>query len=89
MDKPAGPVSPERKLKPGCLQTYPYWHRIEDALSEAKINYTRLDGGMHRTERTKALSTFKSDMSCEVLLVSLRAGGVGWVFCKAAAVGRD
>lgn len=50
---------------------------IEDALNEAHIKFERLDGGMVRAERSKSLNTFKVDPSCEVLLVSLRAGGVG------------
>ncbi len=51
--------------------------KIEDALECWNIRYERLDGTMKREERTKALEEFKFDKSCEVLLVSLRAGGVG------------
>ena len=32
---------------------------------------------MRRDERTKAMDALKHDPSCEVLLVSLKAGGVG------------
>lgn len=32
---------------------------------------------MKRDERTKAMDALKHDPSCEVLLVSLKAGGVG------------
>jgi SWI/SNF-related matrix-associated actin-dependent regulator of chromatin subfamily A3 len=32
---------------------------------------------MNREQRTKAMDAFKLDPACEVLLVSLRAGGVG------------
>lgn len=42
-----------------------------------KIRYDRLDGTMKREERSKALDTLKYDPGCEVLLVSLKAGGVG------------
>ena len=52
-------------------------HRIEDALEAAGIRYDRLDGTMKRDERTRAMDALKNDPRCEVLLVSLRAGGVG------------
>ena len=51
--------------------------RIEDALADTNIKYDRLDGTMKRDDRTKAMERLKQDPSCEVLLVSLRAGGVG------------
>ena len=54
-----------------------YVHRIEDALEIANIRYDRLDGTMKRDERTKAMEALKHDPGCEVLLVSLKAGGVG------------
>ena len=41
------------------------------------IRYSRLDGTMKRDERTRAMDSLKHDPSCEVLLVSLKAGGVG------------
>ena len=51
--------------------------RIEDALYAAGIRFERLDGTMKRDDRTKAMDALKYDPSCEVLLVSLKAGGVG------------
>ena len=51
--------------------------RIEDALEAAGIRYDRLDGTMKRDERTRAMDALKNDPACEVLLVSLNAGGVG------------
>ena len=51
--------------------------RIEDALEAAGIRYDRLDGTMKRDDRTRAMDTLKHDPGCEVLLVSLKAGGVG------------
>lgn len=54
-----------------------YLFRIEDALLIHKIRYDRLDGTMKREERSKALDALKHDPRCEVLLVSLKAGGVG------------
>ncbi|KAI0756790.1 SNF2 family N-terminal domain-containing protein [Daedaleopsis nitida] len=51
--------------------------KVEDALEIANIRYDRLDGTMKRDERTKAMDALKHDPGCEVLLVSLKAGGVG------------
>lgn len=39
--------------------------------------YTRYQGGMSMEERAEALGTFKSDVDCQVMLVSIKAGGVG------------
>lgn len=52
-------------------------YRIEDALEVAGIRYDRLDGTMKRDDRTRAMEALKHDPGCEVLLVSLKAGGVG------------
>lgn len=62
-------------------QSLPFFLKISigDELDGANIKYGRLDGGMNRDQRTKAMDTFKIDPACEVLLVSLRAGGVGFV----------
>jgi hypothetical protein len=51
--------------------------RVEDALEAAGIRYDRLDGTMKRDDRTRAMDALKHDPGCEVLLVSLKAGGVG------------
>ena len=51
--------------------------RVEDALETAGIRYDRLDGTMKRDERSRAMDALKQDPGCEVLLVSLKAGGVG------------
>lgn len=51
--------------------------KVEEALDFAGIRYERLDGTMKREERTKSMEALKHDKSCEVLLVSLKAGGVG------------
>ncbi|KAG9000526.1 hypothetical protein FRB94_005376 [Tulasnella sp. JGI-2019a] len=51
--------------------------KVEDALEAAQIKYDRLDGTMKRDDRTRAMEALKTDPRCEVLLVSLRAGGVG------------
>lgn len=54
-----------------------YSSRIEDALELADIQYNRLDGTMKRDERTRAMDDLKYNPACEILLVSLKAGGVG------------
>ncbi|TFK77265.1 hypothetical protein BDN72DRAFT_807909 [Pluteus cervinus] len=51
--------------------------KIEEALELAQIRYDRLDGTMKRDDRTRAMDALKYDPGCEVLLVSLKAGGVG------------
>ncbi|GAA5920321.1 hypothetical protein JCM1841_004530 [Sporobolomyces salmonicolor] len=51
--------------------------RLGDALEAEHIAYRRLDGAMNRDQRGAAMEAFKTDPKCEVLLVSLRAGGVG------------
>ncbi|KAG6911568.1 hypothetical protein DXG01_011870 [Tephrocybe rancida] len=51
--------------------------KIEDALEASGIQYDRLDGTMKRDDRTRAMDELKHNPSCEVLLVSLKAGGVG------------
>jgi SNF2 family DNA or RNA helicase len=50
---------------------------VEDALQLAGNHYARLDGTMKRDERIRAMDALKLDPGCEVLLVSLKAGGVG------------
>ncbi|KAF8934716.1 hypothetical protein BGZ58_005472 [Dissophora ornata] len=50
---------------------------IEDGLRENKINFTRLDGTMQRSDRTQALTDFKDKPDVGVILISLKAGGVG------------
>lgn len=60
--------------------------RIEDAIVDAGIGYDRLDGSMKLDERVKAMDRLRSDPSCEVLLVSLRAGGVGLNLTAASRV---
>ncbi|KAJ4485943.1 SNF2 family N-terminal domain-containing protein [Lentinula aciculospora] len=51
--------------------------KIEDALEAAGIRYDRLDGTMKRDDRSRAMDALKHEPGCEVLLVSLKAGGVG------------
>ncbi|KAF8465247.1 SNF2 family N-terminal domain-containing protein [Kalaharituber pfeilii] len=60
---------------------------LEPALSRAKIPFVRFDGTMSQSQRVEAIKKFQSNPSFMVLLISLRAGGVGlnltsarWVF---------
>ncbi|KAI1318098.1 hypothetical protein EDD11_007150 [Mortierella claussenii] len=50
---------------------------IEDGLRENQIKFTRLDGTMQRCDRTAALNDFKDNPDVDVILISLKAGGVG------------
>lgn len=50
---------------------------ITMALQEEGITYTRLDGKMTRTARTRAMDSFRENPSVQVILVSITAGGLG------------
>ncbi|KAI8320082.1 hypothetical protein GQ54DRAFT_247980, partial [Martensiomyces pterosporus] len=50
---------------------------IEPLLEQRGILFARLDGKMSRPQRESSLDRFKSGADIEVLLLSLRAGGVG------------
>ncbi|KAL0083977.1 P-loop containing nucleoside triphosphate hydrolase protein [Phycomyces blakesleeanus] len=53
---------------------------IQIALQEANISFARLDGSQSQAQREKVLSNFSSEnkeQKTDVLLISLRAGGVG------------
>ncbi|KAJ2335312.1 hypothetical protein GGH91_005504, partial [Coemansia sp. RSA 2671] len=50
---------------------------IQPLLRQRNIRFTRLDGKMQRMHRERNLALFKTDPGIEVLLLSLRAGGVG------------
>jgi len=51
--------------------------KIEEGLELCNIHFERLDGTMKREDRSKSMDELKFNKRCEVLLVSLRAGGVG------------
>jgi SWI/SNF-related matrix-associated actin-dependent regulator of chromatin subfamily A3 len=52
---------------------------IEIELRKKNIGYARLDGSMKRTDRTNAIVSFQNDSSTVVMLVSIKAGGVGYL----------
>jgi SNF2 family DNA or RNA helicase len=50
---------------------------VEIELRKRKVGYCRLDGSMKRVDRTSAILSFQSDPETVVMLVSIKAGGVG------------
>ncbi|EPE06931.1 dna repair protein rad5 [Ophiostoma piceae UAMH 11346] len=50
---------------------------IEPALQRSNMKFMRLDGSMSQKERTAVLERFKQSSQFTVLLLSLKAGGVG------------
>ncbi|KAJ3412131.1 hypothetical protein HDV05_001169 [Chytridiales sp. JEL 0842] len=79
--------------KSGPLKTvvFSQWTSVLD-LIEAPLKasgfetFARLDGKMKRQDRSLALDRFKSDSNCNVLLLSLKAGGVGLNLTHASRV---
>jgi SNF2 family DNA or RNA helicase len=52
-------------------------HLVGSRLSSSDISWLKLDGSMVRSRRTAVMSSFSSDDSIRVLLVSLTAGNLG------------
>lgn len=50
---------------------------VEIELRKRNVGYSRLDGSMKRADRTNAIVSFQSDPETVVMLVSIKAGGVG------------
>jgi len=50
---------------------------VEIELKKRKMGYTRLDGSMKRIDRTNAIVSFQCNPETVVMLVSIKAGGVG------------
>ncbi|KAI7957589.1 hypothetical protein MJO28_004684 [Puccinia striiformis f. sp. tritici] len=85
-DQDYNPNDPDADFKPtkGAVVksvVFSQWTKLLDkiasALDEFNIQYKKLDGTMNRAERNRSMDALKADPKCEVLLVSLRAGGVG------------
>ena len=55
---------------------------VSIAFDDHKINYCRLDGSMSAAARNASIAEFKSDPEITVILVSLMAGGVGYVLVR-------
>jgi len=52
---------------------------VEIELKKRNIGYSRLDGSMKRSDRTNAIVSFQCDPGTIIMLVSIKAGGVGLV----------
>ena len=50
---------------------------IQKHLKEARIGYTRIDGGLAMKERVRNIESFKTDPGITVFLISLKAGATG------------
>ena len=61
---------------------------VEIELRKRKVGYTRLDGSMKRADRTNAIVSFQTDPETVVMLVSIKAGGVGYVPSLIVLTGR-
>lgn len=59
---------------------------IEPALDKANMKFLRLDGSISQKARTVVLDEFKSSNKFTILLISLRAGGVGLNLTQAKRV---
>ncbi|KAF3216892.1 DNA helicase rad5 [Orbilia oligospora] len=59
---------------------------IEPALTRERIQFVRFDGGMSQQQRSVVLTKFKAHTGGLVLLISLKAGGVGLNLTEAKRV---
>ncbi|KAK6533484.1 DNA helicase rad5 [Orbilia ellipsospora] len=59
---------------------------IEPALARERIQFVRFDGAMSQQQRSVVLAKFKSHVGGMVLLISLKAGGVGLNLTEAKRV---
>ncbi|TPX50784.1 hypothetical protein SeLEV6574_g00692 [Synchytrium endobioticum] len=59
---------------------------LEGPLREEGFKCVRLDGKMNRSERSKSLDALNQDPSVNILLISLKAGGVGLNLTAASRV---
>ncbi|CAZ85852.1 unnamed protein product [Tuber melanosporum] len=76
---------PERK---SCVfsQFTTFLDIIEKELQRRRIKFLRFDGSMSQQKRAEVVSTFKMDQGPNILLLSLRAGGVGLNLTTASQV---
>ncbi|KAI9886665.1 MAG: hypothetical protein M1823_001508 [Watsoniomyces obsoletus] len=59
---------------------------IQVALENNDISYVRLDGKMSRDKRSESMETFRDDPTVTVMLVSIKAGGLGLNLTTASKV---
>ncbi|XP_073437165.1 helicase-like transcription factor [Dendrobates tinctorius] len=84
----------EQRVKDPCVKSIvvsqftSYLSLIETALRATGFMFTRLDGSMTQKKRTEAIQTFQSsrDDSPTIMLLSLKAGGVGLNLTAASRV---
>lgn len=73
----ASPVSP----LPSKIVIFSQWTSmldiVQDALNRKKLKFVRLDGSMSQAQRAKSIRQFNNNDSCRIILISLKAGGVG------------
>ncbi|CAK8993974.1 DNA repair protein RAD5B (Putative SWI/SNF-related matrix-associated actin-dependent regulator of chromatin subfamily A member 3-like 3) (SMARCA3-like protein 3) (RAD5 homolog B) (AtRAD5B), partial [Durusdinium trenchii] len=76
-------VSPGKSVQtaPVKVLVFSQWTKmldmIEDALRQAGISSGRLDGSMSQGKRERCISEFTSSKTCNVFLISLKAGSLG------------
>lgn len=51
---------------------------LEIALYQAGYRFVRIDGRLSVAQRTSALSTFRNDEACTVLIATITSVGEGW-----------
>lgn len=59
---------------------------LESCFTSAGITYSRMDGSMNSSKKSQAIARFKEDPEINVLLLSLKAGGVGLNLTEATHV---
>lgn len=59
---------------------------LESCLNVAGIKFCRMDGSMNSNKKSEAIARFKEDAEITVLLLSLKAGGVGLNLTEATHV---
>ncbi|KAJ3139737.1 hypothetical protein HK100_011220 [Physocladia obscura] len=71
----------QRQEQPSKSIVFSQWTNVLDLLQkplrDAGFKYTRLDGKMTRFDRNNSMQNFKTDPEITILLISLKAGGVG------------
>ena len=77
-------------LKPIKVVIFSQWTSmldiIENALNSVHYKFRRLDGTMNQTSRAQSINQFNNDNDVRILLISLRAGGVGLNLTAASVI---
>lgn len=69
-----------------CRQFTSFMSLIEPALTRANMKFLRLDGSMSQKARASVLEQFRESKKFTILLISLKAGGVGLNLTQAKRV---